>query len=68
VIQGDWNSFRQYGGATLQITFGIAVGLIFVVGTLHILSSFTKRKRNFKKRIAFSFFLCYNISVNISGH
>ena len=37
VILRDWAAFRAYGSATLQVAFGIALGLSFVSGILFIL-------------------------------
>ena len=37
IILRDWEQFRLSGSATLQIAFGIAIGLSFVSGFLFIL-------------------------------
>lgn len=47
VITRDMADFRKWGGTTLQIALGIAIGISFVAGVLTVLSAFSKRyKKN----------------------
>jgi uncharacterized membrane protein YjjB (DUF3815 family) len=45
VIDKDWSAVLRWGGATIQITFGIAIGMSFILGLLHIQSSFRKKQK-----------------------
>ncbi len=44
VVFSDWAAFRQYGSATLQTTFGIAIGTSFVAASLYMARQFKKKR------------------------
>ncbi len=45
VIHKDWSGVLHWGGATVQITFGIAIGMSFILGLLHIGNAVLKKKK-----------------------
>jgi len=48
VVMGNWENARLYGFATLQTTFGIAIGTSFVAAIFFILRQW-KKKRKIKR-------------------
>lgn len=45
VIHKDWSETLNWGGTTLQVTFGIAIGMSFILGLLHIGNAIQKKKK-----------------------